>query len=202
MAKFYCYVEESEIIEGPRYLPTSWKNTSGLDLLDDAGLKLRGWLPYVDSPPSYNSDTQYLTSEKVISENAVTETYTINDYTSEEMTQGVADARAAKKKEVRALARQEVVKAHKWVVDKATAIDALDTLQAIRDYSVIAPDYDTVAANALAAIASSGIADMTYTELDTWIDNNVENCDPSVKAAIKKVAKAALALMKIQMGNE
>jgi hypothetical protein len=82
----YCLVENNQITAGPKSIPTSWKNISGLNLLDDTALKARGWLPYIDTKPAFNVDTQYLSNEKIISENAVTETYTINNYTEEQIT--------------------------------------------------------------------------------------------------------------------
>jgi hypothetical protein len=41
----YCFVENNVIVDGPRGLPKSWRNISGLDLLDDQSLKQLGWLP-------------------------------------------------------------------------------------------------------------------------------------------------------------
>ena len=97
----YCLIENSEITDGPRTLPKSWRNISGLDLLDDALLKLRGWVPYANTKPAYNADTQHLTSEKVISATTVVETYTVNDYTEAEMTTRIAAAKLARKTAIR-----------------------------------------------------------------------------------------------------
>jgi hypothetical protein len=41
----YCFVENNVIVEGPRGLPRSWRNISGLDQMDNNGLKELGWLP-------------------------------------------------------------------------------------------------------------------------------------------------------------
>ena len=41
----YCLVENNIIVDGPRGLPKSWRNISGLDLLDKQSLRLLGWLP-------------------------------------------------------------------------------------------------------------------------------------------------------------
>ena len=35
----YCLVEDGNIIEGPRGLPKSWRNVSGLNLASDVELK-------------------------------------------------------------------------------------------------------------------------------------------------------------------
>jgi|TARA_R110000803_G_scaffold50753_2_gene105166 hypothetical protein len=45
----YCLVEDGVITEGPRGLPKSWRNVSGLNLASDAELKEKGWLPYSDT---------------------------------------------------------------------------------------------------------------------------------------------------------
>ena len=101
----YCLIEEGSITDGPRDLPKAWRNISGLNLLSDARLKELGWLPYINTEPSFDADTQYLTSEKVIGEDAVTETYTVNDYTEAEMTTRIADAKVARNVAIRAEAQ-------------------------------------------------------------------------------------------------
>ncbi len=202
-ASQYCLVENGEIIKGPQQLPTAWGNTSGLNHLDDAGLKVRGWLPYIDNKPAYNSDLQYLTSVKVVGENDVTKTYTIHDYTGPEMVQRIADAKTAKVASLKSLARQKaLVQYSKWVKDKSTAIDGLETLEAIRDYTLTTPDFDTISTNILAAIAASGIADMTFAKLDTYVETTFSNLSVAQQTALKKAFKAVLALVKLQMGNE
>ena len=46
----YCLVENEKITDGPRSLPKSWRNVSGLHLASDAELKEKGWLPFVEQP--------------------------------------------------------------------------------------------------------------------------------------------------------
>jgi hypothetical protein len=41
----YCFVENGVIADGPRGLPRSWRNISGLDQMDNDGLRELGWLP-------------------------------------------------------------------------------------------------------------------------------------------------------------
>lgn len=41
----YCLVENGVIADGPRALPKSWRNISGLDMLDNDNLRELGWLP-------------------------------------------------------------------------------------------------------------------------------------------------------------
>jgi len=45
----YCLVEDGKITEGPRGLPKSWRNVSGLNLATAAELKEKGWFPYSDT---------------------------------------------------------------------------------------------------------------------------------------------------------
>ena len=202
-AEKYCYVEGDTVVVGPEKLPTGWGNTSGFNLLSEARLKERGWLPYIDLPPGYNSDLQYLTFVNTVNENDVTKTYTINDYTALEMEQRIVTAKTEKVASLKYLARQKaLVQYSKWVKDKSVAINELSTLEAIRNYALTTPDFDTLSTNILASITASGIADMTFSELDDWIDNNV-TADASVKTALKKIGKVVLALLKLQiMGTE
>jgi hypothetical protein len=41
----YCLVENNAIVDGPRALPSSWRNVSGLNWLSDDELRALGWLP-------------------------------------------------------------------------------------------------------------------------------------------------------------
>ena len=56
----YCLIENDEIIDGPRPLPSGWKNISGLDCLSDEELKNLGWLPITQINPTYDSETEKL----------------------------------------------------------------------------------------------------------------------------------------------
>jgi len=95
MTPKYCYIENSEIIEGPKTLPKSWRNVSGLHNATDERLLELGWLPYVDDgAPEYDTDTQYVTAENVVGESAVTKTYTVNDYS--EIAERLETARLSK----------------------------------------------------------------------------------------------------------
>jgi len=65
----------------PKDLPKSWKNISGFNLLDDAGLKTHGWYPVnVVEPPAYDPDLQFRSLSYVVGENSITPTYTIQDF--------------------------------------------------------------------------------------------------------------------------
>ena len=83
----YCLIEQVVITDGPRALPKVWRNVSGLNLLDDASLKIRGWLPCDDVPyPEYNKDTQHIMFEGIINEDTVTPVYTVVDFPEMYMT--------------------------------------------------------------------------------------------------------------------
>ena len=114
-AGHYCLVENGQIVKGPRSLPTAWGNTSGLNHLDDAGLKARGWLPYVPgNPPGYDPDTQYLTFTNVVGEDAVTRSYTVNNYTQEQLDELAAEA-----------ARIQKIADAKTLIDSMSAVSEL-----------------------------------------------------------------------------
>ena len=55
MAGNYCLVENGAVTDGPRGLPKSWKNTSGMHHATDAELKVMGWLPFVEVDPPYDA---------------------------------------------------------------------------------------------------------------------------------------------------
>lgn len=78
----YVYVEGGKIIEGPRGLPRSWRNISGLNLLNNDSLKSLGWLPVrlEEGTP----DEKFLGSAFTIGENEVVETKQWRKHTAEE----------------------------------------------------------------------------------------------------------------------
>jgi hypothetical protein len=43
----YGYVENGKLVEGPRHLPTAWRNISGLNKMSPEALLAAGWLPWV-----------------------------------------------------------------------------------------------------------------------------------------------------------
>lgn len=42
----YGYVENNQVVDGPRPLPSSWRNISGLNKMSEDALKAAGWLPW------------------------------------------------------------------------------------------------------------------------------------------------------------
>ena len=135
-----------------------------------ASLKTLGWLAYTDTPPAFNTDTQYLTSEDVVGEDVITKTYTVNDYTEEEMVTRIADAKTAKKKTISSNCQSTILAEYPYVPTQInvanglyssaigdpmkahianmitachgyeTDVDACETLAAIRDISPIWPE--------------------------------------------------------------
>jgi len=51
-------MEEGKVILGPIYLPTSWKNISGLNNLTDEQLAEFGWFPFEPSSVEENVASQ------------------------------------------------------------------------------------------------------------------------------------------------
>jgi len=92
----YFHVTEGQIDDGPRDVPTSWKNVSGLDHLDDAALKAKGWLPQeiVGFTP-FDPDTQTRTGPvNVVQVDRVVSTYTVAD-------KSLAGAKTAKRESLK-----------------------------------------------------------------------------------------------------
>jgi hypothetical protein len=99
----YVCVENNQIVEGPKSLPKSWRNISGLHHLDSQGLKDLGWLPFntvvTDGEVEVNTTVE-------IMEDEVVQTITKRPYTAEEMAD-IAAGMAAQRKRERAEAYRE-----------------------------------------------------------------------------------------------
>ena len=78
----YCLIENNSIVDGPRGLPRSWRNVSGLDLLDEASLRQLGWLPV--RLEEGLADEKFVGSTFTVFENEVVETKQWRKYTDEE----------------------------------------------------------------------------------------------------------------------
>ena len=57
----YCRVENSEVIEGPRFLPKTWKNISNFPALTDVEKIIHGWYPTEITNPEFEPIVQVLT---------------------------------------------------------------------------------------------------------------------------------------------
>ena len=87
----YCLVEEGKITDGPRRLPKSWRNVSGLSLASNAELKEKGWLPYSETLVTVATDEVKLTTTFVISADGVAGTENKRNMTDAEKASYVID---------------------------------------------------------------------------------------------------------------
>lgn len=62
----YSYVENGVIVEGPKGLPRSWRNVSGLDKATTAELKAKGWFPTTINRDAYDPITHRLKKQPAI----------------------------------------------------------------------------------------------------------------------------------------
>ena len=197
--KRYCLIENGQLIGGDQQLPHVWRNISGLDLLDDANLKFHGWLPYIDTPPTFDEDTQYLTSEKIIGEDDVTETYIVNDYTVPEMEDRVEAAKLERKASLRDSIDNYLSDKHKnhqtYADAKLAEVDAATTLVEIRAITPNLEAVDSTTSAVRAIFENSILWDVDYSQVDTYIDNNVTTLGEA-REFLKKIVKIELALLK------
>jgi hypothetical protein len=126
----YAYVENGKIIEGPKSLPTAWRNISGLNNLSDADLKALGWLPW----RFVETQGEVITGSVIdIRENEIVETQTRRNKTDEEIA-----AEMAQHSEQRARDRQAAYIAEsdpvffKWQRGEATQQQWLDKIAEIK----------------------------------------------------------------------
>jgi len=88
MGDVYCYVKNGKVEEGPRHLPKSWGNTSGLRHADDALLKKLGWLPFEEVKVAHNQQTHRRDGSSIdIQADKVVYTDTLYAYTVAEIKQ-------------------------------------------------------------------------------------------------------------------
>jgi len=78
----YCLVENNAIVDGPRALPNSWRNISGLNWLSNNELRALGWLPVRIDEGAVNE--KFSGSMFVINPNEVVEVKLWVKYTAEE----------------------------------------------------------------------------------------------------------------------
>jgi hypothetical protein len=57
----YARIESDTVVEGPRNIPRSWRNISGMHHLPAEKLKMLGWYPVTDDiEPAFDPDTERL----------------------------------------------------------------------------------------------------------------------------------------------
>ena len=128
----YCFVEDGKITDGPRSLPKSWRNVSGLHLATDAELKEKGWLPYSETLVTTGDYEVKLPTTFVVSADGVAGTENKRDMTDEEKASSViSDA----KDEIRKLEYQETPRrlAEALPDDAGGSVDGRAWLKANRD---------------------------------------------------------------------
>ena len=82
----YCHIDNGSIDEGPKRLPTAWRNISGLHHQDVAGLKALGWLPVRYVNETYTPATQVRTGPVyAVDADEVVGTYTVRSKTAQEL---------------------------------------------------------------------------------------------------------------------
>lgn len=91
----YCLVENNAIVEGPRALPNSWRNVSGLNWLSDDELRALGWLPVRIDEGAV--DDKFVGSTFIIAPYEVIEVKMWRPYTAEEK----AEIETQKAKQIR-----------------------------------------------------------------------------------------------------
>lgn len=98
----YALVKNGVIVEGPRNLPQSWGNFSGLPHLPQETLKSLGWLPWVLVTTPTQDGEILAGSQVTIEEDRVVETQLVRPQTEEEKAaqtasriQGHRESRAA-----------------------------------------------------------------------------------------------------------
>ena len=83
--KTYVHLENGQIDDGPRQLPVTWRNVSGLNLLeDDTELAAMGWLPVIDGGQTPGPNQVRAGHTFDVAETHVTLNWTLVDLTTEE----------------------------------------------------------------------------------------------------------------------
>ncbi|MBM3365369.1 MAG: hypothetical protein FJY48_06620 [Betaproteobacteria bacterium] len=78
----YAYIENGQVIDGPRSLPNGWRNVSGLNWLNDDELRALGWLPVRIDEGAV--DEKFVGSTFIIDPYEVVEVKLWRAYTAEE----------------------------------------------------------------------------------------------------------------------
>ncbi|MCP4108318.1 MAG: hypothetical protein GY749_22710 [Desulfobacteraceae bacterium] len=95
----YFYTKNDKILEGPKRLPKTWKNTSGFNLQSRMELKSKGWIPQI----KIGDDLPVLDTEikegpvNIINNDSVVSTWTVRKKTQTEIN---ADATASESADI------------------------------------------------------------------------------------------------------
>jgi hypothetical protein len=128
----YCLVENNAIVDGPRALPSSWRNVSGLNWLSNDELRALGWLPVRIDEGAV--DEKFSGSVFVINPNEVVEVKLWVKYTAEEKAEIDAQKAAAVRRERNAkLTECDWTQLNDTPLDNPTKVEWTTYRQALRD---------------------------------------------------------------------
>lgn len=128
----YCLVENGVIADGPRALPKSWRNISGLDMLDNDSLRELGWLPV--RLEEGDVQEKFVGSSFAILPSEVVETKLWRGYTAEEQAEIDTQKAAQVRRERNAkLTECDWTQLNDTPLDNAAKIQWTTYRQALRD---------------------------------------------------------------------
>lgn len=81
----YVYVQNNQVVDGPRMLPMVWENISNFNVLDDATLKSYGWYPHRFVSATVDETVVITGSTFSIEEDEVVEYQTVRAKTESEI---------------------------------------------------------------------------------------------------------------------
>lgn len=138
----YCLVENGVVTDGPRALPESWRNISGLKYANDAAwLATLGWLPFVPvAAPAIDQNTQSCVSTFIVNGSSVTQSWAIAPLDAPNLALRLSDAQsragARFRQRMNDLMIDEYIAAHPVKAAKYAAILAAKDVASIPDPSV------------------------------------------------------------------
>lgn len=102
----YAFVENGKIVEGPRALPSSWRNISGFDKMSEGALLSLGWRPWIFVETPAGADEVIYGTDVSIEDDRVVETRLVRKKTPAEI-EDERLSRIESQKRQRALAYKE-----------------------------------------------------------------------------------------------
>jgi hypothetical protein len=129
----YCYVQNGQIVEGPKTLPKNWKNISALNKMSDEMLISNGWFPVAEEIVG-EGVMEKSTTTLIVESNRVTKRIQLANYTEED----IALINSDKWDSVR-VTRDELLRECDWTqmadvtLSDATKLNWLTYRQALRD---------------------------------------------------------------------
>ncbi len=192
----YCYTENSQVVDGPRTLPSTWQGISNFNTLTDAQLKTYGWLPYVlvdaGSPGQYYARTlsDFDVQENQVVQTAIYTQWPIDDVKADKNQQLESQIGTyshndyALNEKVSRYIRDDV----QWVADKQAELARITDWQQAADFDTTKPNVlplsntyvgqsyvdqgvDLTAKNQAAVSAGQGEI-WAQTEINTWVSAN------------------------------